>query len=63
MDAWSEEHGYLSPDGNSPGFVREYFAAINTARLTLKALAAHLKDRQPSDELADYVRERYGNNQ
>jgi hypothetical protein len=34
-DAHASEHGYLSEDGHSPPWVREYFAALNTARATV----------------------------
>lgn len=53
MDAWSNEHGWLTPDGQPPGFVKVYLAAINTARLSLRALDEHLvvqgKRRTPTD--------------
>lgn len=42
MDAWSNEHGWLSQDGQPPGFVAVYFAAINSARLALGKLDEHL---------------------
>lgn len=57
MDAWSNEHGWLSEDGKPPGFVAVYFAAINSARLALGKLDEHLaaqhKRRAPMD-LAAY---------
>lgn len=45
MDAWSNEHGWLTEDGKPPGFVAVYFAAINSARLALGRLDEHLKER------------------
>jgi hypothetical protein len=47
-DGWASEHGYLNAAGESPPWVREYFAAINSARLALGKLADHLKARQSS---------------
>ena len=44
-DGWAAEHGYLTAAGESPSWVREYFAAINSARLALAKLADHLKQR------------------
>ena len=44
-DGWAAEHGYLNAAGESPSWVREYFAAINSARLALAKLADHLKQR------------------
>ena len=53
MDAWSDEHGWLTDDGKPPGFVAVYFAAINSARLALGKLDEHLmaqhKRRTPLD--------------
>lgn len=52
MDHWLEEHGgWVDDDGNSPGFADRYFAALNTSRLYLDKLAAHLAKQgkaQPS---------------
>jgi hypothetical protein len=45
MDSWAAEHGWLDEDGNEPGFVRTYFAALNSARLSLGRLEEHLKAR------------------
>ena len=59
-DAHAAQHGYLSKDGHSPPWVREYFAALNTARHALKALQEHLKTRAPKNRLADYLAEHYG---
>jgi hypothetical protein len=45
-DDWAAEHGYLSEAGESPPWVREYFAALNSARLALGKLEGHLALRQ-----------------
>jgi hypothetical protein len=45
MDAWSNEHGWLTEDGHPPGFVAVYFAAINSSRLALSKLEDHLRAR------------------
>lgn len=48
-DAWAHEHGYLTVDGKSPPWVREYFAALNTARLALRALHRGAQTRRGLD--------------
>jgi hypothetical protein len=45
MDQWAAEHGWLDEDGRPPGFVSVYFAALNSARLSLGKLEEHLKAR------------------
>ena len=49
-NAYTAEHGWLDAQGNPPGFVNTYFAALNGARLALDRLASHLKatGRRPS---------------
>jgi hypothetical protein len=47
MDAWSAEHGWLSPEGVPPPFVLTYFAAVNSARLAIDKFAAHMRSRKP----------------
>jgi hypothetical protein len=48
-DAWAGEHGYLTPAGKSPPWVKEYFAAINCARLSLAKFEDHVRQRgEPS---------------
>src|SRR5450759_1459246 len=42
MDAWAQEHGFLDSDGNPPPFATIYFTALNSARLALSRLEAHL---------------------
>lgn len=54
-DRWAAEHGYLNERGESPPWVREYFAALNSARLSLKALAEHLKRRQLGPDPLDLI--------
>jgi hypothetical protein len=58
-DAWSEEHGHLTPEGKTPGFMREYIACVNGARLALAKLSDHLADRPRQDRLAEFIRERF----
>jgi hypothetical protein len=41
-DRWAAEHGWIDDEGNEPGFVRTYFAALNSARLALGKLGEHL---------------------
>lgn len=41
-DAWAETHGYLNEAGESPGWSREYFAALNSASRLLSKLDQHL---------------------
>lgn len=43
--AWAEEHGWLDGQGNEPGWVRTYFAALNSSRLAAGKLGDHLKQR------------------
>lgn len=44
MDNWTALHeGWLDDAGNAPPFVLTYFAAINSARLAMNALATHLR--------------------
>ncbi len=43
LDAYADEHGWLDPDGKPPAFAAFYFTALNSARLSLDRLAAHLK--------------------
>jgi hypothetical protein len=47
MDAWSAEHGWLTPEGVPPPFVLVYFAAVNSARLAIDRFAAHLRQQKP----------------
>jgi hypothetical protein len=47
MDAWSAEHGWLTPEGTPPPFVLVYFAAVNSARLAIDKFAAHMRQRKP----------------
>lgn len=47
-DSWAHEHGYLNAAGESPPWVKEYFAALNSSRLALGKLAEHLKAREGS---------------
>ena len=47
MDAWSAEHGWLTPEGNPPPFVLVYFAAVNSARLAIDKFSAHMRTRKP----------------
>jgi hypothetical protein len=54
-DRWAAEHGYLDEAGASPPWVREYFAAINSARLALAKLADHLKAREGSTRLQAWL--------
>jgi hypothetical protein len=42
-DEWIDKHGLVDPDGSSPGFMATYFAALNSARLSLRAFEDHLK--------------------
>jgi hypothetical protein len=60
-DAWAAEHGYLTAAGESPPWVREYFAALNTSRLALRALQEHLKTQPKHNQLADIIHDMYGN--
>jgi hypothetical protein len=41
-DEWAEVNGYLGPDGSTPPWTREYYAAINSAARLLSKLDAHL---------------------
>ena len=61
-DAWASEHGFLTAEGKSPPWMREYMAALNSARLSLRALHEHLRTRQrpAGSALADYLAEHYG---
>lgn len=43
MDRYVEAHGWVDDAGETPGFTKTYFAALNSARLALIQLAAHLK--------------------
>src|SRR5205085_9994201 len=54
-DGWAAEHGYLTAAGESPPWVKEYFAAINSARLALGKLADHLKAREGSTRLQAWL--------
>ena len=58
-DRWAANHGYLNEHGESPPWVKEHSAALNSARLSLKALAEHLRGRQVGgpDPLATLVLE------
>jgi hypothetical protein len=44
-DDYADEHGWLDEDGNERGFVRTYFAALNSCRLALAKLEDHLRSR------------------
>lgn len=45
-DKWATEHGYLSEDGRPPPWVKDYFAAINSAGRLLSKLEEHLRRHQ-----------------
>jgi hypothetical protein len=47
-DEWAAEHGYLDEEGRPPAFVRDYFAAVNSAGRLLSKLEAHLDRHQRS---------------
>jgi hypothetical protein len=49
MDAWSAEHGWLDREGKPPAFVNTYFAAVNSARLSLAKLEGYLRDKRDLD--------------
>ena len=59
MDAWSAEHGWLTPEGVPPPFVLTYFAAVNSARLAIDKFSAHMRTRKPRVviDLSQYRRE------
>jgi hypothetical protein len=42
-DAWASDHGWIDENGNSPGFAREYYAALNAAGRLLSKLDEHLR--------------------
>jgi hypothetical protein len=44
-DAWIDEHGLVGADGQAPGFMASYFAALNSARLSLGRFQDHMKER------------------
>jgi hypothetical protein len=60
-DLWASEHGFLTREGKSPPWMREYMAALNSARLSLRALNEHLKLRKSRNalEAAERDRERH----
>lgn len=41
-DAWLDQHGLVDDEGNSPGFMSAYYAAVNSARLALSKLEDRL---------------------
>lgn len=55
MDRYLEQRGLVDQDGNLPGFMATYFAALNSARLALSKLEGHLKARSPEDPFAQYI--------
>jgi hypothetical protein len=50
-DEWAGEHGFLNERGESPPWIREYFAALNSARLALAKLEDHLRQRGGSPSI------------
>ena len=57
-DAWIDEHGLIDADGQSPGFMATYLAAVNSARLGLGRFQDHLRQREqnrPLTVLHDYL--------
>jgi hypothetical protein len=65
MDAWVEQHGWVDEAGNLPGFAATYFAALNSARLSLTRLAVRIDEQglvgnDPVERLNDYLVDTYG---
>jgi len=60
MDSWAAGRGWLDEQGRPPGFHDHYFAALNSARLSMNALSQHLKARKPGVviDLTGYAPER-----
>jgi hypothetical protein len=44
LDAYAHEHGLIDEHGEPRGYARLYFAAINSERHALRALAEHVAD-------------------
>ena len=42
-DAWVLEHGFIDADGRTPPWVKEYYAALNSAGRLLSRLEEHLR--------------------
>jgi hypothetical protein len=47
MDDYAAREGWLDRDGQPRGFARLYVSMLNAERLALKALADHLRARDP----------------
>lgn len=45
-DAWAADHGFLDAEGRTPPWVKEYYAAINSAGRLLSKLEEHLRRHQ-----------------
>jgi len=45
-DAWVREHGFLDEEGRTPPWIKEYYAAINTAGRLLARVEEHLRRHQ-----------------
>jgi hypothetical protein len=62
MDAYFQEKGFIREDGEPEPASKVYFAALNSARLSLTRFSEYMKTRAPDrDSLDDYITENYGN--
>ncbi len=52
MDAYAAEHGWLDAKGNPRGFAKLYVSLLNSERLAIGKLEAHLRARS-TDAVAD----------
>jgi hypothetical protein len=60
LDAHAAREGWLDEDGEPRGFTKLYVSMLNSERLALRAMEAHLRAAAPKDDLASYLTENYG---